>query len=330
MKRRKLLQNGTKVSEVGLGCMSFASFYGATSEAEAHRTLAAALDMGVNFLDTANIYGMGVSENVIGSFLKGDDTKFVIATKGAVWDNPETGKRGFNNSCDHLRAELELSLTRLQVEQVALYYIHRRAPEIEIEQVMETLLAFKAEGKIGGIGFSEISPASLRRACAVGPVDVVQSEYSLWARYPDLGMLQTCAELDVTFVPFSPLGRGIFALQTPDPARFKDGDFRKGTPRFTEPNFGYNVARVRAFKALANDLGSHPVTLAISWCLNRGPHLIPIPGTRSAEHLAECAAASDFPMTPEIMARIETTLPVGWAHGDRYTTQQWIGPEGYC
>jgi aryl-alcohol dehydrogenase-like predicted oxidoreductase len=273
---------------------------------------------------------MGVSENVIGSFLKGDDTKFVIATKGAVWDNPETGKRGFNNSCDHLRAELELSLTRLQVEQVALYYIHRRAPEIEIEQVMETLLAFKAEGKIGGIGFSEISPASLRRACAVGPVDAVQSEYSLWARYPDLGMLQTCAELDVTFVPFSPLGRGIFALHTPDPARFKDGDFRKGTPRFTEPNFGYNVARVRAFKALANDLGSHPVTLAISWCLNRGPHLIPIPGTRSAEHLAECAAAGDFPMTPEIMARIETTLPVGWAHGDRYTTQQWIGPEGYC
>ena len=121
MKRRKLLQNGTEVSEVGLGCMSFAGFYGATSEAEAHRTLAAALDMGVNFLDTANIYGMGVSEHVIGSFLKGDDTKFVIATKGAVWDNPETGKRGFNNTCDHLRAELELSLTRLQVEQVALY-----------------------------------------------------------------------------------------------------------------------------------------------------------------------------------------------------------------
>ena len=330
MKHRKLLQDGTKVSEIGLGCMSFAGFYGPTTEAQAHKTLAAALNMGVTFLDTANIYGMGVSESVIGSFLKGDNTKFVIATKAAVWVNHETGKRGFNNTRDHLRAELELSLARLQVERVALYYIHRRAPEIEIEQVMETLLSFKAEGKIGGIGFSEISPASLRRACAVGPVDAVQSEYSLWARHPDLGMLQTCAELGVAFVPFSPLGRGIFALNTPDPATFSDNDFRKGTPRFTEPNFQYNVTKVQGFKTLAKDLGTHPVTLAIAWCLHRGPHLIPIPGTRNAKHLAQCAAASSFAMTNNIMADIETVLPVGWAHGDRYTTQQWVGPEGYC
>jgi len=161
-------------------------------------------------------------------------------------------------------------------------------------------------------------------------VDALQSEYSLWARYPDLGMLQTCAEPGVAFVPFSPLGRGIFALNTPDPTTFTDNDFRKGTPSFTEPNFQNNVTKVQAFKTLAKDLGTHLVTLAIAWSLYRGPHLIPIPGTRSAKHLAQCAAASSFPMTNDIMADIETVLPVGWAHGDRYTTQQWVGPEGYC
>jgi aryl-alcohol dehydrogenase-like predicted oxidoreductase len=216
------------------------------------------------------------------------------------------------------------------VDQVALYYIHRRTPDIEIEQVMDTLLGFKAEGKIGGIGFSEISPASLRRACAVGPVDAVQSEYSLWSRSPGLGMLQACAELDVAFVPFSPVGRGIFAQETPDPATFRDTDFRKDTPRFTEPNFGYNVAKINAFKALAQDLGTHPTSLAIAWCLQRGPHLIPIPGTRSSAHLTQCADASKFMMSAEIMTQIETILPVGWAHGDRYTKAQWNGPEGYC
>jgi aryl-alcohol dehydrogenase-like predicted oxidoreductase len=216
------------------------------------------------------------------------------------------------------------------VDQVALYYIHRRTPDIEIEQVMDTLLGFKAEGKIGGIGFSEISPASLRRACAVGPVDAVQSEYSLWSRSPELGMLQACAELDVAFVPFSPVGRGIFAQEIPDPTTFRNTDFRKDTPRFTEPNFGYNVTKINAFKALAQDLGTHPTSLAIAWCLQRGPHLIPIPGTRSSAHLTQCADASKFMMSAEIMTQIETVLPVGWAHGDRYTKAQWNGPEGYC
>lgn len=329
MKKRALLSDGTKVSEIGLGCMSFAGFYGPTSEAEAHDTLAAALDLGIDFLDTANIYGNGVSEQTIGSFLKGDDSKFTIATKAAIYRDPATGQRGFNNKPDHLSAELDKSLRRLGVDHVALYYIHRRDPEVEIEAVMDTLLGFKAAGKIGGIGFSEISPASLRRAAAVGPVDAVQSEYSLWTRYPDLGMIQTCAELGVAFVPFSPVGRGIFASETPVPAAFRENDFRKGTPRFTEPNFSYNVAMVDGFKRFAAACGTTPITLAMAWCLARGPHLIPIPGTRTATHLAELAAASTFAMTDEIMARIETILPVGWAHGDRYTADQWIGPERY-
>ncbi len=330
MKKRQLLETGKSVSEIGLGCMSFAGFYGSTTEKEAHETLRAALDLGIDFLDTANVYGNGVSENIIGSFLKGDDSKFTLATKGSIWRDPETGERGFNNKPDYLRAELEKSLTRLGLDHVALYYIHRRDPEVEIEDVMETLLAFKAEGKIGGIGFSEISPSSLRRAVASGPVDAVQSEYSLWTRYPDLGMIQTCAELGVAFVPFSPVGRGIFATKTPDPAQFSDNDFRRDTPRFTEPNFGYNIGKVKAFKALAADLGIPSIALAIAWCLAQGGHLIPIPGTRTAKHLTECAAGSSFEMTREIMSEIERILPVGWAHGDRYTEAQWIGPERYC
>ena len=210
-----------------------------------------------------------------------------------------------------------------------MYYIHRRTPDIEIEQVMDTLLGFKAKGKIGGIGFSEISPASLRRACAVGLVDAVQIECSLWSRGPELGMLQACTELDVAFVPFSPVGRGIFAQKTPDPATFQDTDFGKDTPRFTEPNFEYNIAKIDAFKALARNLGTHPTSLAITWCLHRGPHLIPIPGTRSSAHLSQCAEAGTFMMTAAIMTEIETILPVGWTHGDRYTKAQWNGPEGY-
>jgi aryl-alcohol dehydrogenase-like predicted oxidoreductase len=330
MDRRGLLVDGTQVSAIGLGCMSFAGFYGQTTKAEAHRTLSAALDLGIDFLDTANVYGMGKSERIIGSFLKGDATRFTIATKAGIWRDPETGARGFNNQADYLRGELEASLKRLGVDHVALYYIHRRDPSIEVEEVMHTLLALKAEGKIGGIGFSEIAPSTLRRACAVGPVDAVQSEYSLWTRYPDLGLIQTCAELGVAFVPFSPVGRGIFAAPPPDPASFADSDFRKGTARFSEPNFSANLAMIAPFHAYAADHGTSAITLAMAWILARRPHLIPIPGTRTAAHLAECAAGADFPMTDAIMAEIEAILPVGWAHGDRYTEGQWQGPEKYC
>ena len=330
MKIRQIRQDGKKVSEVGLGCWSFGGSYGPTTETEAHTTLATALDLGVDFLDTANVYGMGVSEKSIGSFLKGASNRFTIATKAGIARDPETGKRGFNNKAGYLRGELESSLVRLGLEHVDLFYIHRRDQDVEIEELMETLLAFKAEGKIGGIGFSEISPASLRRACAVGPVDAVQSEYSLWTRQPELGMIQTCKDLGVTFVPFSPLGRGMFASKMPDPSTFEKGHFRTGTPRFSEPNFGFNVKKVEGFKALAHDLDTSPVILAIAWCLARGEHLIPIPGTRSADHLKECVAGSSFAMTGDIMKSIEQVLPVGWAYGDRYTRDQWVGVEGYC
>lgn len=330
MQLRQILNNGHQVSEIGLGCWSFAGAYGATTEAEAHRTLAAARDLGVTFLDTANVYGMGVSERIIGSFLKGNAGNFTIATKAGIWRDPATGKRGFNNKAEYLRGELEGSLERLGLEAVDLYYIHRRDQEVPIEALMETLLAFKAEGKIRGIGFSEIAPATLRRATAVGTVDAVQSEYSLWSRQPEMGMIDTCKELGVAFVPFSPLGRGMFADVPPDPSTFEKGHFRTGTPRFTEPNFSNNVRAIDGFRALATDLGTTPAALAIAWCLAQGSHLIPIPGTRSAEHLVDCVSASEIDMTPDVLAQIEACLPRGWAHGDRYSHDQWVGVEGYC
>lgn len=330
MQRRQLGKNGPEVSAIGLGCWSFGGAYGPTDEAESHKTLKKALDLGIDFLDTANVYGAGVSEVVIGSFIKENPGKFVIATKGGIHRDPVTNARGFNNSPEHLRAELEKSLRRLRVDRVDLYYVHRREAERPIEDVMETVMRFRDEGKIGGIGFSEIAPASLRRAHAVHPVMAVQSEYSLWTRIPEMGMIQTCRELGAAFVPFSPLGRGMFTSRTPHPPAFEKSDFRKNNPRFLEPNFSRNVAAIEPFKAFARARGTTPAALAIAWTMAKGEHLIPIPGTRSAENLAEDARAADLALTSDDMAEIEKILPVGFASGDRYSDLQLAGAERYC
>jgi len=330
MHNRQLGKDGPMVGAVGLGCWSFAGSYGPTTEAESHATLAGALDLGIDFLDTSNVYGAGVSELAIGSFIKDHPGRFTIATKGGIYRDPDTNERGFNNSPEHLRAALETSLKNLGVDHVALYYIHRRDQTCPIEDVMETLVRFKDEGKIGGIGFSEIAPFSLRRAHAVHPVMAVQSEYSLWTRGPELGMIQACKELGVAFVPFSPLGRGMFAAKPPVSADFSDGDFRNNNPRFAEPNFSANVKALEPFREFAAARGTTPSALAMAWVLAQGDHLIPIPGTRSLEHLKDDAAGEELSLSADDMAEIDRILPLGFAHGDRYSDAQWIGPERYC
>ena len=327
MKQRQLGTTGPTVGAVGLGCMSFAGFYGPTTEAESHACLDAAQDAGVDFLDTSDIYGMGRAETVIGTYLKAKKHAFKIATKGGIQVTPT---RGFNNAEPYLRTALEGSLKRLGVDYVDLYYVHRREADRPIEEVTETLAKFVKEGKIGGIGFSEIAPASLRRAHAIHPVAAVQSEYSLWTRYPELGLIQTCAELGVTFVPFSPLARGMFGEDFPNPTALPDKDFRKGSPRFSEPNFSANCALIKPFKTFAHSRGWSTPAAAIAWVLDQGNHLIPIPGTRTAAHLNEWANAADITFTDADRAKINRLLPVGFAHGDRYTDRQWIGPERYC
>ena len=309
METRKLGKNGPDVSAIGLGCWSFAGAYGATDEHESHNTLKKALDLGITFLDTANVYGAGISEKTIGSFIKDNPDKFTIATKAGIYRDPKTNIRSFNNSPEHLREALEKSLSHLGLDHVDLYYIHRREEERPIEEVMETLVRFKREGKIGGIGFSEISPASLRRAHAVHPVSAVQSEYSLWSRMPELGVIQACKDLGVAFVPFSPLGRGMLSDKPPDPSTFAASDFRTGTPRFSEPNFTYNIRAIEGFKNYAHERGISPATLAIAWTLAKGDHHIPIPGTCSAEHLEENALAASLKLTPTDMEEIDQILP---------------------
>jgi len=327
MEQRTLGIDGPKIGAIGLGCMSFGGFYGATDMAESHDTLARALDLGITHLDTSNIYGNGVSEEFIGAFVKDHPGRFTIATKAGIRTGPA---RGFDNSPDYLRDCLEASLRRLNVEHVELFYIHRRDPSRPIEEVVETLVGFKQEGKIGAIGFSEISPASLQRAAAIHPIAAVQSEYSLWTRLPDLGLIQACARLGTTFVAFSPLARGMFSNVTPDPATFTELDWRKPNPRFIEPNFTFNKEIIGRFNAYARDRGFSPAALALAWTLHRGPHIVPIPGTRTVKHLAEDAEGAAIKLTSEDMAEIETILPVGFAHGDRYSESQYVGPERYC
>ena len=310
--------------------MNFGGFYGPSSESQARETLSRAIDLGVEHLDTANIYGLGVSEEILGRFLSPAHHNIRIATKAGIWRDRERGNRGFNNKPDYLRAQLDASLRRLKREYIDLFYIHRRDPDIEIEEVMLALLEIKKEGKIGGIGFSEISPASLRRAVAVGHVDAVQSEYSLWSRLPELGMLQTCLELGVAFVAYSPLGRGIFSDHIPDPNAFADSDFRKNSPRFQQPNLDFNLARIAPFRAFAADHRVSTAAMAIAWCLAQAENIIPIPGTRSAKHLEECVEGARITLTEDMKKEIDRLLPVGWAHGDRYSKVQWNGPEGYC
>lgn len=331
MKKRALGSGGPEVGAIGLGCMNFAGFYGPADEAESHRTLARAYELGMDFLDTSNVYGMGKSEEIMGRFFKANPgCRFTIATKAGITRDPETNARGFDNSEQHLRQQLEGSLKRLGLDHVTLFYIHRRDQRIPIEDVMGTLMKFKDEGKIGGVGFSEIAPASLRRAAAVHPVMAVQSEYSIWTRQPELGMIQACAELGTAFVPFSPVARGMLGVNAVDRATFEPSDFRLNNPRFVEPNLAANLIHFDKLRAFANERGTSPAALGMAWILAKGEHLIPIPGTRSVAHLEECAAGAPMALSDADVEAIEAMLPLGFAHGSRYSDAQWIGVEQYC
>lgn len=329
MKQRRLGQDGPLVGEVGFGAMSFGGFFGATDEETSHRTLDRFLDLGFTHIDTALIYGPYTSEEFIGSWFRKNPAaknRFVIATKGGIHANP----RKFDNAGPFLRECLESSLQRLGVDHVALYYVHRRDHSIPIEDVAGSLVDLKREGKIGGFGFSEISPASLERAAAVHPVAAVQSEYSLWSRQPELGMLQACKRLGTTFVAFSPVARGVLTDVTLDPHSFAGSDFRKTSPRFEEPNWSRNLERIAGFKAFARSRGWPTAALAVAWVLHQGDHIIPIPGTRTPEHLAELAVAAKISLTEEDLREIGRLLPVGFAHGHRYSISQLNGVEQYC
>lgn len=328
MKKRKLGHSDIEVGCISLGAMSFGGFYGPTTDDESFACLDAAWEAGIDFLDTANVYGMGKSEKIIGAYQKQTGRKFHIATKAGIVAGAPRGT--VDNSYDYLRAELEASLERLGVDKVTLFYAHRRQFDKPVEWATENLARLIEDGLTDGIGFSEIAPSTLRRASKVHPIMAVQNEYSLWTRYPDLGLIRACAEVGTTFVPFSPLARGMLADDRPDPAAFADKDFRKNNPRFLEPNFTYNCAILDDFSAFCRSRGWTTSAAAIAWTLDQGDHLIPIPGTRYAHRLRDWAEADRIAFTDEDRAEIDRILPPGWAHGDRYSDAQIVGVERYC
>lgn len=330
--KRKLGANGAEVFPIGYGGMSFSDFYGPTDEAQSHAILDAALELGVTHLDTANVYGMGKSENAIGSYLKARPEArdiFVIATKASIARTPE-GKRYFNNDAVYLEAELDKSLKRLGVDCVEVFYAHRRDPAVPVEELAESMAALVKKGKIKGYGLSEVAPSTVRRAHAVAPVAAVQNEYSLSVRLPELGLVQTCAELGIALVAFSPVGRSLLTDNPIRPGALPDNDWIRANPRFSEPNHSANIARTDKFRALAAEMGIPAAGLANAWLLAQGDHVIPIPGTRSVRHFRECVAGAHVTLTDDDLARIESVLPVGWAWGDRYGDEQSAGPERYC
>lgn len=327
MLKRELGRGGPMVSAISLGCMSFGNAFGPTDEATSLACLDAAWDAGIDFLDTANIYGMGVSETVVGKWLASRKRAVMVATKCGIVTGPP---RSFDNSEGYIRSALEASMKRLNRDHIELYYIHRRDQTIPIEDVAGTLALLIEEGKIGGYGLSEVAPATLQRAHAVHPCRAVQSEYSLWSRQPELGLIRACAALGTAFVPFSPLGRGMISDSPPVPARMDAHDFRRNNPRFLEPNFTANTRAIDEFRAFARARGWSTAAAALAWVLGRGDHLIPIPGTRTAKHLAEWLGADAIRLTDEDRAEIDRLLPAGFAHGDRYADAQIVGVERYC
>jgi aryl-alcohol dehydrogenase-like predicted oxidoreductase len=327
MQQRQLGQGGPMVGAVALGTMNFVGTYGDADPEDSLRCMAACLEMGVNHFDTSNVYGMGRAEELLARFLRDHRDRIVLASKCGITRNSD---HPFDNSPEHMRQALEGSLRRMGVDHIELYYLHRHEVARPIEEVMETLLRFRDEGKIGAIGLSEVAPSTLERALAVAPVAAVQSEYSLWTRQPDLGVRQACERENVALVAFSPIGRGVFGTIPLDPARFGDKDFRRGMPRFSADNWPRNNKRLARFAEFARGHGHSPAAVAIAWVLSRGPQLIALPGSRSILHMQENARGATIALTPAQLDELDVILPVGWAHGARYGAAMSIGPQPYC
>ena len=332
MKNRNFPHTGTTTSRLGIGAMSFSNFYGEVSRDEVFAILDAAREFGVNHIDTASVYGMGGSERYIGAYLAENPQArsfFHIATKGGITDRKDPN-RLFNNEASYLAEQLDNSLERLGVEQIDLYYVHRRDPSVAIEEVTQTLAGFVKSGKIGGFGYSEISPTSLRAAHKVHPVAALQSEYSHSTRTPELGILQSCADLGTTFVAYSPVGRSLLTDAPHGHEAVQSMPFLTKNPRFIESNLSMNIAAAAPFRALAAQMGLTAAGLAIAWCLAKGDHILPIPGTRNLDHFKALVAGANYGLSAEELAAVEAALPMGWINGDRYSEAQWAGPERYA
>ena len=321
MKTRKLGRPGPEVSAIGLGCMGMSAFYGgrAGTETDSVATIHRALDLGITLFDTAEIYGPHSNEELLGRALAGKRDKAFIATKfGITPGGAPGGGMALDGSPARARDAIEGSLKRLGVDTIDLYYLHRVDPNTPIEDTVGAMARFVDEGKVRFLGLSEASSDTLRRGHAVHPITALQSEYSLWTRDPEDGVLATCRELGVGLVPYSPLGRGFLTGAIRSPDDFEDGDSRKTNPRFIGENFQRNLRLVDEVNAIAADKGVTPAQLALAWVLAQGDDLVPIPGTKRVKTLEENVAAVDVVLTPEDLARIDAAFPKDAAAGERY------------
>lgn len=321
MKTRRLGPHLT-VSSIGLGCMGMSHGYGGQEEADATRTLHRAVELGVNFFDTAEVYGPFANEILVGKGLKPFRDKVMIATKFGftIGDEAKAARpSGTDSRPEHVRAVAEASLKRLGVDVIDLFYQHRVDPGVPIEETVGALADLVKEGKVRAIGLSEASAATLRRAHAVHPVSALQSEYSLWTRDPEGEILDTCRELGIGFVPFSPLGRGFLTGKVQKPEDFGADDFRTTLPRFSAENMAANASLVKLLQEMAEEKGVTAAQLALAWVLHRGDFIVPIPGARKIPHLEQNIAATDISLTPEEITTLGELLAPEKFSGKRYS-----------
>jgi aryl-alcohol dehydrogenase-like predicted oxidoreductase len=318
MHNRTLGGEGLRVSAQGLGCMGMSEFYGTADEDEAIATIQRALDLGITFLDTADMYGPFTNEKLVGRAIAGRRDEVVLATKFGNQRGEDGSFLGINGKPDYVRSACDASLARLGVDHIDLYYQHRVDQSVPIEETVGAMKELVEQGKVRHLGLSEASPETIRRAHAVHPITALQTEYSLWTRDPEDAVLPTVRELGIGFVAYSPLGRGFLSGAIASPDDLAEGDFRRNNPRFQGANFDKNLELVERVREIAAERGVTPGQLALAWLLHQSEDIVPIPGTKRREYLEENAAADDIELSEDELERIDEAAPAGVAAGERY------------